>query len=354
MELDKIIVPDTTTINEAMLRLNETAMQILLVTDKQGKFLGTISDGDIRRGLLCGKKFRDTITTIANTSPLCATPSTNKHWLWKEAKKRKLKKIPLIDTQGYITSLIDIEPSASIQTKDNVAIIMAGGLGTRLRPLTNTIPKPLLPIADTPILETIIKHFCRHGYTRIYLAVNYKADMIKEYFSDGALLGANISYIEETERQGTAGALKLIDPKEITAPFFVMNGDLLTSLNLEQMLNYHTELDATATIGVKEYDFQVPYGVVKSADHYVHSIDEKPTYRFFVNAGIYILNPEVLHSIPQQTFIDMPDMLEQMFLKKQKVASFPIHEYWMDIGQIEDYKKANEEHTQSSKREHTS
>lgn len=204
-------------------------------------------------------------------------------------------------------------------------------------------PKPLLQVGSKPILETIITNFAKHGFINITLSVNYKAEMIKEYFGDGSNFGVNIDYIEETKRLGTAGALSLIQNKP-TEPFFVMNADLLTDVNFSHLLDFHSFGNSTATMCVREYDFQVPYGVIETNDGNITSIVEKPMHKFFVNAGIYVLSPKVFNYIPNNEFYDMPTLFNTLIKKEETTISFPIHEYWLDIGRIEEFEKANNEY----------
>jgi NDP-sugar pyrophosphorylase family protein len=220
---------------------------------------------------------------------------------------------------------------------------MAGGLGTRLRPLTDDIPKPLLKVGNKPILETIIRNFAEHGFVNITISLNYKGDMIKDYFGDGSDFGVNIDYVEENKRLGTAGALSLLkeNPHE---PFFVMNGDLLTDVNFSHLLDFHSFGNSTATMCVREYEYQVPYGVIQTKDSDITSIVEKPIQKFFVNAGIYVLSPSVFNDIPENEFFDMPTLFNILIEKQKKVSSFPIHEYWLDIGRMSDFEQAQSEY----------
>lgn len=220
---------------------------------------------------------------------------------------------------------------------------MAGGLGTRLRPLTQDIPKPLLKVGNKPILETIIKNFANHGFVNITISLNYKGEMIKDYFGDGSNFGVNIDYVEENMRLGTAGALSLIENKPNEA-FFVMNADLLTDVNFSHLLDFHSFSNSDATMCVREYEYQVPYGVIEVEESNVTSIVEKPIQKFFVNAGIYVLSPKVFDYIPKNEFYDMPTLFNTFIEKEKRVISFPIHEYWLDIGRMSDFEQAQSEY----------
>ena len=218
---------------------------------------------------------------------------------------------------------------------------MVGGLGTRLRPLTENTPKPMLEVGGKPILLTIVEGFAKSGFTNITMCLGYKSNVIQDFFQDGSRFGVEIEYIEEDKEMGTVGALTLLKQKPKEA-FFVMNGDLLTNFNYEQMLEFHESNNSKATMCVREYDFQVPYGVIQAEEHKIMSIVEKPIHKFFVNAGIYILSPSLVRSVESNRYLDMPNLLESQIKQGERVSIFPIHEYWMDIGRMEEYEKAHQ------------
>ncbi|MCF6173216.1 MAG: NTP transferase domain-containing protein [Campylobacteraceae bacterium] len=222
---------------------------------------------------------------------------------------------------------------------------MVGGLGTRLRPLTETTPKPMLPVGGKPILQTIVERFASYGFVNIVMCVGYKSNIIQDYFGDGSRFGVNIEYVLENKRMGTAGALSLLsDAQKPKEPFFVMNGDLLTNMNFENMLEFHSSNNSKATMAVREYDFQVPYGVVNVDNGKIINIEEKPVHKFFVSAGIYMLNPDAIELIPNNEFYDMPTLFEKYIELGENTMSFPLREYWLDIGRIEEYEQANSEY----------
>ncbi|RXJ68986.1 alcohol dehydrogenase [Halarcobacter ebronensis] len=331
------------TIKKALQIIDSGAMQIALVIDKENKLLGTLTDGDIRRGLLKGYTLDSSIKDIIFKNPTVATISDTKEDILRKALEKKIHQIPIVDHENRVVGIKEIEELVKPTTKTNKVILMVGGLGTRLRPLTEKTPKPMLKVGDKPILQTIIEKFAEYGYLDITMCVNYKSDMIREYFQDGSKFGVSINYILEEQRMGTAGALSLLKEKP-TEPFFVMNGDILTNINFEHLNNYHFSNNSLATMCVREYDFQVPYGVVNIKDNRILSIEEKPIHKFFVSAGIYMLSPEVLEYIPKNQFYDMPTLFKKIIEENKNTASFPLREYWLDIGQMEEYKKANEEY----------
>ncbi|MDS1369868.1 nucleotidyltransferase family protein [Aliarcobacter butzleri] len=341
--VDNIKLNINSTIKEALQIIDNGALQIALVVDENDILIGTLTDGDIRRGLLKGLDLNSSIESIIFKIPTIAKISDTKEEILKIALSKKLHQIPIVDEKGRILGIQEIEELIKPKNKTNKVILMVGGLGTRLRPLTETTPKPMLKVGNKPILQTIVEKFAEYGYTNIIMCVNYKSHMIQDYFGDGKEFGVNIQYVLENQRMGTAGALSLLKEKP-TEPFFVMNGDLLTNVNFEHLHNYHLSTNSIGTMCVREYDFQVPYGVVNIKDSKIISIEEKPTYKFFVSAGIYMLSSEVLEYIPENQFYDMPTLFEKIISKGKNTISFPLREYWLDIGRIEEYKKANEEY----------
>lgn len=342
-KIDNLKLNDNASIKEALEIIDKAAMQIALVIDEDDRLLGTITDGDIRRGFLKGLDLNSSIESIIFKTPTIAKISDPKEEILKLALFKKLHQIPIVDNDGKIIGIQEIEELIKPKEKTNKVILMVGGLGTRLRPLTENTPKPMLKVGNKPILQTIVEKFAEYGYTNIVMCVNYKSHIIQDYFGNGNEFGVNIEYVLEEQRMGTAGALSLLKekPKE---PFFVMNGDLLTNVNFEHLHDFHTSNSSMGTMCVREYDFQVPYGVVNIEDSKITSIEEKPTHKFFVSAGIYMLSPNALEYIPNNEFYDMPTLFEKLINEKKNTISFPLREYWLDIGRLEEYKKANEEY----------
>jgi len=331
------------TIKDALKIIDAGAMHIALVLDDENKLIGTVSDGDIRRGILKDLTLDDGIESIIFHTPTVCSVNDTKEDILKIAVAKKLYQIPIVDLDGVLVGIDEVDELLKPAEHINKVILMVGGMGTRLRPLTNDRPKPLLEVGNKPILETIIANFAKYGFKNIILGVNYKSQMIEGYFGDGSKFGVTIDYVHEDKRMGTAGALSLMR-EQLTEPFFVMNGDLLTSVNFEHMLEYHLSNQAVATMGVREYDFQVPYGVVNIEGHQITSIEEKPVHKFFVSGGMYVLDTDVLNTIPDDVFYDMPTLFEKLIANKQKVISFPIREYWLDIGRMSDFEQANNEY----------
>jgi dTDP-glucose pyrophosphorylase len=335
-----ILISPTTTILETMKIIDKSSLQFAVVVDKDERLIGTVTDGDIRRGILKGLPLETHISEVMNRSPIFEKAGKKSFYYKEFMKKRNLKQLPIIGSEKKIVRILFSDDLEQPIQKNNPVILMAGGLGTRLHPLTKDIPKPMLKVGEKPILETIIENFASFGFKNFILSVNYKKEIIKDYFQDGKHLGVNIDYIEEDKRLGTAGALSLIKNNP-EMPFFVMNGDLLTKINYEQLLDFHNGIESEATMCVREYEYQIPYGVIDTDNHRLLSIEEKPIHKSFVNAGIYVLNPVVLEYIPKNEFFDMPELFKVLMSKGKDVSVFPIREYWLDIGRMDDYEKAN-------------
>jgi len=335
-----ILISPYTTIMHTMKIIDETTMQFATVVDNQNCILGTVTDGDIRRGILKGLSLDAPIKEVMNEFPVYEKVGKPALYYKEYMSKLKLKQLPVVNEKKQIQHIYFADDEDITLMKENTVILMAGGLGTRLRPLTDHIPKPMLKVGDKPILETIIGSFKEFGFVNFILSVNYKKDIIKNYFQDGSHLGVNISYLEESKRLGTAGALSLLTEKP-NQPFFVMNGDILTKINYEQFLNFHNQTNSIATMCVREYEYQIPFGVIETNGHQLLSIEEKPIQKSFVNAGIYVLSPDVLNVVPENAFYDMPLLFEKLIELNEAVSAFPLREYWLDIGRVDDYEKAN-------------
>lgn len=340
--LKDIIVKESTSIIEVLKIIDKSAKQIAIVVDSNNKLLGTINDGDIRRAILKNIPLHESIKNIYFKKPTVANINDSKEEILKICREKKIHQIPIIGDEGNLIGLEILDELISKEKKLNKVILMVGGLGTRLRPLTEHTPKPMLKVGNKPILQTIVEKFRDYGYTKIVMCVNYKLNIIQDHFGDGSEFGTNIDYILEDERMGTAGGLSLLKETP-TEPFFVMNADLLTNVNFEHLHEFHVANNSIGTMCVQYYDFKVPYGVVNIENTRILSVKEKPLQKFFVNAGIYMLSPESLKHIPKNQFYDMPTFFEKLIAENEKIISFPLREYWLDIGRMEEYEKANED-----------
>lgn len=341
-KIDEIKINQNASIKEALKVIDKGAIKVAVVLSDDGLLLGMLNDGDIRRALLKGMSLGDSIAGIINKHPVVANINDTKERILELANEKKLHQIPII-SNGKLIGIQDIREFLAPKNKPNKVILMVGGLGTRLRPLTNDVPKPMLDVGNKPILHTIVENFAKYGYTDIIMCVNYKSEIIKEYFGNGDKFGVKIEYVLENQRMGTAGALSLLKerPKD---DFFVMNGDLLTNVNFEYLHEYHKDSNALASICIRKYEMQVPYGVVNVRANKVTSIEEKPTQSFFVSAGIYMFSPIVLDFIPKGVFYDMPTLFSELLKHDFPIHPFPIREYWLDIGRMDEYRRANDEY----------
>lgn len=339
-EIIKILITGDCTIRQAMETIDKGGRGIALVIDSEGRLKGTVTDGDIRRAILKGISLNDAVSSIMNSNFIFVQQNYSRALVETLFQKKYVNQIPVLDDDMRVTNVIFYHEFIQKPSNDNWAVIMAGGLGTRLYPLTRDVPKPMLRIGSKPIIETIIEQLKSYGYTNILLSLNYKADVITNYFQDGGSFGVNIRYITEKKRLGTAGALKLA-ANYLDKTFFVINGDILTKLNFEHFMNFHKDNRNIITIGTKKYESQIPYGVVEINDEKVIKIKEKPVSSFFISGGMYCLEPETISCIPQDEYFDMTQLIAKYLAQNKKIASFPITEYWMDIGRMDDYNQAN-------------
>jgi dTDP-glucose pyrophosphorylase len=336
---ENILIPTAATVREAIRVIDAGGLQLCLAVDGDGKLLGTVSDGDVRRAILRGVSLDAPAAEIMNRKPTVARLEDERDYLLATMRAKQLNRLPMVDDDNRLVGLETLDDLLERQSRDNLAVLMAGGLGERLLPLTEDCPKPLLKVGGRPILETILINLLDHGFQHFYISVNYKAEMIKDYFGDGSRWGTRIDYLEERDRMGTAGALALL-PERPSAPFLVMNGDLLTKANFSHLLDFHATHQAAGTMCVREHTFQIPYGVVKLDRHRIRAIEEKPRRHYFFNAGIYVLAPQALDLIPRGAPFDMPSLFEKLLAAGHETAAFHLRDYWLDIGQPDDFAQA--------------
>lgn len=347
-ELSKFIVSPDKSIRQVIAFIDLNEKGIALVVDENRKLLGTITDGDIRRAILAGSQLDEPVGIIidrkeqsGDADPVTARLGTRRTDLLQLMRKRAVRQVPLLDANGRVADLVTLAELMPDQFLPLQAVIMAGGSGTRLRPLTEDLPKPMLPVGDRPLMEVIIDQLRQSGIGRVNITTHYLPEKITDYFGNGENFGVELNYVSEDRPLGTAGSLGLIDWPEET--LLVINGDILTNVNFRAMLDYHQEHGADITVGVRKYDLQVPYGVVECEDQKVCRLREKPSLSFFVNAGIYMLEPRVNELIPNGERCDMTDLIDRLIQKGRPVVSFPIVEYWLDIGKPSDYARAQED-----------
>ena len=330
------------TIAEVIANLDEVAIKIVLVVDAARELVGTISDGDVRRGLLAGLTLQSSISQIIHRNPLVVKSGLDQQSVIKIMERSKVLQIPVVDDMHKLIGLHlweDLTESSKIQ---NVIVVMAGGEGKRLRPYTLECPKPLIKVADKPILQHIVEKIKSEGFENIVLSINYLGQMIQDYFEDGSKFGVSIKYINEASPLGTAGSLSLLIPAP-RDPIIVINGDLITNVSIQGILRYHNQNSACATMAVRQHEWQNPFGVVQLDKLRIIGFEEKPIYSNYVNAGLYVLSPSAIEQIEKDgVYCDMPDLFLKLKSSSQKVIAYPLHEKWIDVGCHEDLLSAEE------------
>ena len=328
-----------------MTQMDRAGHGIVLVVDEHQRLLGTVTDGDIRRTILANLDLNQPVSVLLArkvgtrfSTPITAAPGQDRATYLNLLKRHSLLHLPLVDAAQRVMGLVTMDALVPDQALPLQAVVMAGGRGTRLRPLTEEVPKPMLRVGDRPVLEIIINQLREAGVRQVTVTTHHKSETIANHFGDGKEFGIELSYLEEDQQLGTAGGLSLMDaPTETT---LVINGDILTQMDFRAMLIYHREHQADLTVAVRRYEVKVPYGVVGCEGSAVRTVDEKPTYGFFVNAGIYLLEPAVHPFIPHGKRFDMTDLIHRLIAEHRQVVSFPIREYWLDIGDHAEYEQA--------------
>tara|TARA_R110000764_G_scaffold109055_3_gene195055 strand:+ start:17891 stop:18943 length:1053 start_codon:yes stop_codon:yes gene_type:complete len=334
-----ILIKPCQPIRDALAVIDSEALRIALVVDSDSCLVGVVTDGDIRRGLLKNLTLSDAVELIMNKSPLTIIQNTPRKDAVRMMQSKGILAIPVVN-EMKIVGLETLQKMGGQQSKLNPVFLMAGGFGTRLKPLTDNCPKPMLKVGEKPILEVMLNSFIKSGFVNFYISTHYLPEMIREHFGDGSKWDIKITYVHEETPLGTGGALGLLPIDTPDLPLILINGDVLTNVDFERVLEFHNKHRAAATMCVRDYEYQVPFGVINGEGNKIISMVEKPVQRFFVNAGIYIVSPEIRHSVQQNIRIDMPTLLEQFISKSHDVLMFPVHEYWLDIGRIEDYNRA--------------
>lgn len=342
--LASVLVAPETPIAEALARLDRAGTGVLLLADAERRLVGVLTDGDIRRAILGGIPLTEPADAIASRRPVVARPGqTGAELLARmdHAREYPVHHLPLVSPGGAVVGLVLRSDLVASARPPLSAVIMAGGFGTRLRPLTERVPKPMLPVGDRPLLKVMLGRLRAAGIRQVHVTTHYLANQIRDHFGDGGAFGVDLRYVHEDEPLGTAGGLALMDDAE--GPLLVLNGDVLTSLPFQGMLAYHREAGADATIGVRRYEMQVPYGVVDCDGPAVRGLREKPSLGVLVNAGVYLLEPSARRAIPRGCRFDMTDLIGHLLAEGRKVVSYPIVERWVDIGRLPDYEHAQDE-----------
>jgi len=347
-KIEDVLASPESSIREVIECIDRNGKGIALIVDNNRNLIGTIADGDVRRGVLAGISLEAPASELLKIKcnspyekPITAKVGIKKSDQLELMQERAIRQLPLLDDEGRVVDLATLDDLMPEKVMPLQAVIMAGGYGKRLRPLTENTPKPMLPVGNRPLMEHIVTQLSKAGIKRLNITTHYKPEKITEYFGDGHAFGVDISYVPEDKPLGTAGALGLMTAPSET--MLVMNGDILTNVDFKSMLNYHQELGADMTVGVRHYGLQVPYGVVECDGPRIRRLQEKPLINFFVNAGIYLLEPVVHKYIKCGQRTDMTDVVKQLIEEGHNVVSFPIVEYWLDIGQPSDYEQAQKD-----------
>lgn len=336
----KAVLPLDSTLQQVITNLNESSMKIVLVVNQKGEFQGTISDGDIRRGLLKGLNINSRIDDIIHLDAFVVPPHLNRETVMQLMLANKIQQVPIVNENKKVVGLHLWDEITVIPERSNLMVIMAGGKGTRLMPHTKNCPKPLALVAGKPMLEHIIERGKLEGFNHFVIAINYFGHMIEEHFGNGEWLGVKIDYLREQSPLGTAGALSLL-PTKPDLPFVVTNGDVITDIHYGELLDFHNRYDATATMAVRLHEWQNPFGVVEIQGVEVVGFEEKPIARSYINAGVYVLTPKTLNELTKNTPCDMPALFERLQSKTKRIVAYPMHEPWLDVGRPEDLLFAN-------------
>jgi dTDP-glucose pyrophosphorylase len=336
----KAVISANATLRDAAKSLTESSLKIVLVIDDSGKLLGTISDGDIRRGLLRELMLDSVVNEVLRKNPLVVPEGMSPILIRQLMTFNKIQQIPEVDSEGRILCLHTWDEFLITESISNKMVIMAGGKGTRLRPYTENCPKPMLLIGGKPMLQHIIERAREEGFSQFLLSVNYLAHIIEDYFGDGSSLNVNIEYIREESPLGTAGSLSMIG-KQIDKPFVVTNGDVITDIRYSDLLEFHKRHESIATMAVRLHEWQHPFGVVQMNGLNIVGFEEKPVARSYINAGVYALSPAALQQLNQGEFCDMPMLFERLQARYHKTIAYPMHEPWLDVGRPDDLSEAN-------------
>lgn len=335
-----ICVRPDQSIRDAISSIDKSNGEIALVVDAALRLLGSVTDGDIRRGLLQGRQLDEPVSSIMNRQPKFVDADAPPIEASRLMRRLDIDQIPMLDDEGRVVDIIFRRDLGRVTQDSPLVVIMAGGKGERLRPITEQIPKPMIPLGGRPILETIIQRFKTQGFSRFALCVNYRAEVIREHFGDGEAFGVEIDYVEEPKRLGTAGALSLLRTRP-DSPIIVTNGDVLTTMDYRKLLEFHYMHAAWATMCLNIFKYQLPYGAVEVDGHRILKVTEKPVQQFFINAGVYAISPAAFDLVPADTYFDMTTLFER--IGEDYRAAYPLHEYWLDIGQKPDLERAQSE-----------
>ncbi|SHH17639.1 nucleotidyltransferase family protein [Ferrimonas marina] len=333
-----LVLAPGATLRQALKVIDQGAIRMALVAT-QGRLIGTVSDGDIRRGLLAGMTLECAIDEVVHRQPVTVSADCSREQAVRLMEQKWLLALPIVE-EGILLGVHALHELLEQPHYGNPVFIMAGGFGTRLRPLTEHCPKPMLKVGDRPLLETLLRSFIERGFTNFYISTHYLPEVIQSHFGDGSQWGVSITYVHEQAPLGTGGALALLPEERPALPVVMINGDILTNLKFDKLVEHHNAVGADATLCVREFEYQIPYGVINSRKGNVVEMQEKPVERYQVNAGIYVLSDALVRSVVKGQRVDMPTLLEQRLEQGEEVSTYTLHDYWLDIGQMADFERA--------------
>lgn len=340
--LDNCRLTPNNTIKDAITNLIQSSMRIVLVVNEENRFLGTVSDGDIRRGILSGLDLNSPLVRIMNNNSIIVTKNTSEKEVKNLMKSNKVQHIPIVDDENYLLGLYEWNITSELEVRKNQFVIMAGGRGERLLPQTKYIPKPMIPINGRPMIEHIILRARSQGFFKFILILHHLAEVVKDYFGDGSKLGVSITYLTEENPLGTAGGLaaEMLDSPN---PILVTNCDVLSHVNYRSIIDFHVEMNSLATMAVRQHEIRNPFGVVEIRNSHILSIEEKPIYQSYINAGIYVFSSNAFKFIKINEYLNMTDLFKRLSDHGQKICAYPLHEMWLDVGSPDDLNSAPKE-----------
>jgi len=347
MDWHTVALEESSTLGNALLLLDRSHLQIVLVTNKQEELLGTLTDGDVRRALLKGASLDDEVSRFINPKPVVVEVGAAAGEILGLMRRSSVKSVPVVDAQRRVVDLKFLEDFLSPKTRDTPVLIMAGGRGERLKPLTDSIPKPLLTIGSRSLIETLLSRISNQGFHNIWIAVHYRADDIIDLLGDGSQFGLKIQYLKEESPLGTAGALRLLPSFESSTPILVCNADLLNGADFGAIMDHHISSEATATLTVTQHFTEIPFGVAQMEHGKLVGLEEKPVRKDLISAGINVFNSSIIDLFAFEGKLDIPDVYSELLRRKEPVVIYEIEGYWLDVGTFSALKQAQKDHGSS-------
>ena len=333
------VLPETSTVEQVILNLEQTALRAVLICSATGEFIGLVTDGDIRRAFINGFNLESSVAMIMNSDAIIVPPGATSQEVSTIMEVHKIEHLPIVDGKRRLTGVYTSGARVQQLPLPNRVVIMAGGQGMRLRPLTEDRPKPMIEIGGKPILEHIVTRFRKQGFSEFTISINYLGASIKSHFGDGSKLGVSIDYIEEDKPLGTAGSLRGLT-KTNDLPFIVTNGDVISEIAYDELIDFHLEQKAVATMAIRPFQIQNPFGVIETNGITIIGIHEKPTYRTHINTGVYVFDPKVIQLLPKSEFCQIPELFDHLRNEGHRTIAFHLQDDWIDVGNVEDLARA--------------